>query len=364
MVHAAKMLRLLAFSCCSLSVFALAANGKTLDNLSFRVGETLHELEPQELPPFLHEYHSQAMNLTGKALSDDTLDYIPNVSYGPEDRQRLDVWKHKDAVPGGPIVVFVHGGGWDWGYREWAGFAAQHVCKMDKSPIFVTPSYAIGKGETQMWPDARNDIVQVLDWIQSSAKDQHGGNPNQVFLAGHSAGGHLAASVAMNPALLRQQNLDPSVIRGLFLISAPLGLRAQDFFPARLWRLRFITRPFLKLLYRGVFLKVLAPVVGKREERRKRFDTATEASPLFFLESMKDDSTNLLDDLPHTIHYSYGASGDFPICRPHLKRLEDLLGDKRRVQSLEMPVDSHFETHFSLADGESQWYKDLHTSMS
>lgn len=355
---------LLIVICLVLSVHGFAKHADAT-SLLFHVGSDIDKvpLEPQGIPPFLHEYHTRAIDLTSKTIQDSGIEYIRDISYGDLLRNRLDIWKpqNDDAGTRRPVVVFLHGGGWDWGYKEWAGFVASNICAQQdhhQDAILVTPSYAIGKGQTTMWPDSRNDIVTVLQWLETNIS-AYGGDPSHIILAGHSAGGHLAASVGLNVGLLRDNGLDSRSIRGLFLISAPLGIRAQDFLP-QLWKRR-LTRPLASLLYRVFVRKVLRPVVGSRNDNH--YDpvlAANQASPLAVLESTNTESN--MNDIPF-VHYTYAAKGDFPICRSHLERLEILLGPDK-VQSLELPVENHFDTQFALADPACEWYKPLHKSLS
>jgi len=200
-------------------------------NLSFVSGGA--EMEAQDLPEFLHPYHAKSIEMTDAAFADPSLVCTRAVSYGPMEQQLLDVWApssgdEKDRT----VVVFIHGGGWDWGYREYVGFCAQNVCNETNS-IMVAPSYTLGKGKSKAWPQSRDDIVEVLKWITSESNDLirfNGGNPTKIVLAGHSAGGHLAACVGLDQELLSSAGIDPSIIKALFLISCPLGIREEDFF--------------------------------------------------------------------------------------------------------------------------------------
>ena len=93
------------------------------------------KLEPQDLPEFLHPYHTRSLEMAESLVfSDPSLSCIRAVQYGPMDHQLLDVWtssnsstetSNKEDGEGGeriqpknvPVVLMIHGGGWDWGYR-------------------------------------------------------------------------------------------------------------------------------------------------------------------------------------------------------------------------------------------------------
>ena len=58
--------------------------------------------------------------------------------------------------------------------------------------------------------------------------EHHGGSPERIFIGGHSAGGHLAASVALRHDLLAARGLAPSAIKACFPVSCTYNLRYRD----------------------------------------------------------------------------------------------------------------------------------------
>ncbi len=327
-------------------------------------------MEAQDLPEFLYPYHEKSIEMTDEAFDDPALVCTRAVSYGPMEQQLLDVWAPSGGEEGEKgdrvIVVFIHGGGWDWGYREYVGFCAKNVCN-DNNAVMVAPSYAIGKGKSKAWPQSRDDIVEVLRWITSESNDlirSNGGNPTKIVLAGHSAGGHLAACVGLDAELLSNAGIDPSIIKALFLISCPLGIREEDFFGAlakRKWIWRTIGGPLARFIYKRVNLKFLRPMVGSLRESDNGEAVATkesirndaeDASPLGWLVDRTKSDSSLSFPL---VHYSYAKEKDFFICPPHASSLANVLGEGS-VQVLEMPVVGHFESHFSLADPTCEWH--------
>ena len=79
-------------------------------------------LVPQALPSFLLQYHERSLLFTEAALGDDTLRCERDVQYGPNPHQTLDAWSPSASVGGSskalPIVVCLHGGGWEFVYKE------------------------------------------------------------------------------------------------------------------------------------------------------------------------------------------------------------------------------------------------------
>jgi arylformamidase len=100
------------------------------------------------------------------------------------------------TAPSAPLLVFafIHGGAWTSGCKEWMGFMAPSFVGLPL--VFVSISY-------RKAPDHRlsvqlDDITSALAWITANI-DQYGGDPARLFIGGHSAGGHLAALVALRP---------------------------------------------------------------------------------------------------------------------------------------------------------------------
>jgi len=118
------------------------------------------------------------------------------LSYGPAGfRNRLDVYAPVEAAPGDrrPVLVQIHGGAWVVGRKDQQGLptmferaAAGWVC--------VAPNYRLSPRAT--WPDQLVDVKRALAWVREHI-DDFGGDPDFVAATGGSAGGHLAAMVAL-----------------------------------------------------------------------------------------------------------------------------------------------------------------------
>jgi acetyl esterase/lipase len=91
--------------------------------------------------------------------------------------------------------VFWHGGGWTNGYREYQTFMAANVTALGF--VMIAPSYRLTPEHPL--PCAHEDSMVLLAQLQSTLP-QWGGASDRVYLAGHSAGGHLAALAALRTA--------------------------------------------------------------------------------------------------------------------------------------------------------------------
>ncbi len=117
--------------------------------------------------------------------------------YGPDPAERLDVY-HLERGKGAPIIVMVHGGGWRRGDKSSSGVIADKVDHwVPKGIIFISVNY-------RMLPEAgpleqARDIARALAFVQTKARGW-GGDPARVVMIGHSAGAHLVALLAADPA--------------------------------------------------------------------------------------------------------------------------------------------------------------------
>lgn len=120
--------------------------------------------------------------------------------YGPDERQRLDIF----AAPGlnkAPVLVFVPGGGFVRGdkrsptppfFDNIGGFAARN------GMIGVTMNYRLAPAH--QWPAGTDDMALAVDWLRSNIAD-YGGDPERIYLAGTSAGAvHVGSYVALRQA--------------------------------------------------------------------------------------------------------------------------------------------------------------------
>ncbi|WP_298859417.1 alpha/beta hydrolase [uncultured Gimesia sp.] len=112
-----------------------------------------------------------------------------------------------------PIVIWVHGGAWKIGDKR----------GVDSKPqAFTQHGYLFASINYRLHPQANydqqaHDIAQAIHWIREHAK-VYGGNPNEIFLMGHSAGAHLVALVSTNPVYLKAESLSLKTIKGTILL--------------------------------------------------------------------------------------------------------------------------------------------------
>lgn len=106
---------------------------------------------------------------------------------------RLDVHRTDDPPSGRPVLVYVHGGGWIIGQRQYQGLPLmQHLAS--RGWVCFSVDYRLSPRAT--FPDHVVDVKRAIAWVKAHAHE-YGGDPSFVALAGNSAGGHLAALAAL-----------------------------------------------------------------------------------------------------------------------------------------------------------------------
>ena len=149
---------------------------------------------------------------------------VRGFAYGADARQALDVYRPAAAlVPGArvPVVVFFYGG-------RWQGFARSQFRFVGEA--FASRGYLAVLPDTRVYPDVVfpafvEDGVQALRWVEDHAAE-HGGDPGRVFLAGHSAGAHVAALLALDARWRTGAGVPAAHLAGFIGMSGP-----YDFLP-------------------------------------------------------------------------------------------------------------------------------------
>lgn len=114
-----------------------------------------------------------------------------NIAYGEDPYQRLSVFPAQGQSHS--VLVFFHGGGWTSGYQEWMHFMAPALTT--RGVTFVSAGYRLAPGH--VFPACMDDAADAVVWVRDHIAS-HGGDPERMFVGGHSAGGHLAALLAVD----------------------------------------------------------------------------------------------------------------------------------------------------------------------
>jgi acetyl esterase/lipase len=156
----------------------------------------------------------------------ETYHAAKNIAYGRDVRQQLDVYQplptvNKPPPAGYPVVVFFYGGSWNWGNRADYTFVGEALAS--RGIIAVLADYRLYP--QVRYPDFLKDSAAAVAWAYREVT-QYGGDPNRLFVMGHSAGAYNTAMLALDPRWLQAQGLTPAVLAGWIGLAGP-----YDFLP-------------------------------------------------------------------------------------------------------------------------------------
>jgi acetyl esterase/lipase len=125
-----------------------------------------------------------------------------------------------------PVVVFVHGGIWMLLDKSWGGlYSNVGRCLAEEGIGAALPNYRLSPAVKH--PAHVEDVARAVAWTVRNIS-KYGGRVDDLFLAGHSAGGHLAALLATHPSYLKAAGVNPAVIRGVISVSGVYQIDAFD----------------------------------------------------------------------------------------------------------------------------------------
>jgi arylformamidase len=149
------------------------------------------------------------------------------LSYGPTEIERLDLYPTRHA--NAPIEIFIHGGAWRGGLAKDYAFPAE---------LFVAAGVHFAVLDFVWIQDAAdglntivNQVRRAIGWLHDNARSL-GGDPERLFVAGHSSGAHLAA-IMLTTDWRRDFGLPTELIKGGLCASgmydlAPVRLSARS----------------------------------------------------------------------------------------------------------------------------------------
>lgn len=245
-------------------------------------------------------------------------------TFGAQNWESFDVFAPEDAGEGLDVLIFLHGGGWTNGYKEWSGFMAPGVTA--QSCLFVTPNYRLAPAHR--YPVFIADAVTAIVEIRARIA-QYGGNPERIFLSGHSAGGHLASQIALRPDLCEKYGLEKDALKGCLPISAILDLRSDN-------------APAGSLEARVYEMVLQDP------------SQDWEASPLAWLENL-----HMPMDFTWGAQDSERVRGSNEAARAFLEGQHN--EGQHNTVHFHTEDTNHFGTHLSLVDSCHRWYRGLET---
>lgn len=152
-------------------------------------------------------------------VSRDGYRLVTGLAYGPAPRQTLDIYIPERLTAPAKVVVFFYGGAWRGGDRGYYRFLGQALSR--EGLIVVIPDYRVYP-EVQ-FPAFVADGGRALAWVAARIAE-FGGNPDDVWLMGHSAGAHIAALLITDDRYLGAEGLDRRRIQGFIGLAGPYAI--------------------------------------------------------------------------------------------------------------------------------------------
>ena len=161
------------------------------------------------------------LGLINALVSTGTHRFTADQAYGPEARQRLDVYQPAPPVADAPLVVFFYGGSWSSGRRQDYRFVGEALAS--RGIVTLVADYRLSP--QVRYPVFVQDSALALRWAMERAADL-GASPQRAYAVGHSAGAYNAAMLALDPRWLGAVSLAPERLAGWVGLAGP-----YDFLP-------------------------------------------------------------------------------------------------------------------------------------
>lgn len=165
-----------------------------------------------------------------------------NIAYyeGPDahpSKHRLDLFVPQ-GLQDAPVLIFVHGGAWTSGDKNLYSFIGRAFAEQG----FVTAVINYRLSPQVQHPAHIEDVARAFAWVHRNVA-RYGGNPEKIFVMGHSSGGHLTALLALDEKYLQAHGLTLSAIRGAVPISGIYDVTVEPPDPINVYRVVFGTDP-------------------------------------------------------------------------------------------------------------------------
>lgn len=153
-----------------------------------------------------------------------------DIYYGTGPRQALDIYQpdqtfaKSPTVDGLPVVVFIHGGSWQKGDKEGYGFVGRSLAQAG----YVTAVIEYRLAPKNIYPDYVNDSVSAVSWVYQNIA-QYGGNPNKLFVMGHSAGAFNAVAAVDDARYWKNSQVPSNAIKAVIGLAGPYSYDFRKF---------------------------------------------------------------------------------------------------------------------------------------
>ena len=139
---------------------------------------------------------------------------VPYLPGSDDTNHLLDVFAPAGATEA-PVVFYVHGGGWSFNRKEMSANIGDAMT--EHGYVAVVPNYT--RADEAPYPAFMRDLAAAFAWTYRNI-GEYGGNPDAIFVSGHSAGGHMACLLAMDPGFLEEAGMTAGAVKGVMALSA------------------------------------------------------------------------------------------------------------------------------------------------
>jgi len=205
-----KFILPLVFAALALPTAASADLPKDVQEAIAKMG---HVNDPKTAPLFA-PFHKAGLPSDIKVTRD--------LAFGSDPAQKLDMFTSGQGA-GKPILIYVHGGGFTRGDKHRPGefmydnvmeWAVQHGMVAVQTNYRLAPQFK--------YPAANDDVSAAVKYVRDHARD-YGGDPNKIFVWGHSAGASLVAILVSHPNFVKATGGN---LAGAFITSGQYEFKA------------------------------------------------------------------------------------------------------------------------------------------
>ena len=161
-----------------------------------------------------------AADILNASITRDGYKVHRDIAYGDHPRQKFDLYVPHDAKHA-PVIVFYYGGSWQNGIKDDYRFLGQ---------AFASKGFITAVADYRLYPE-----VKFPDFVDDGARAfrkvrekvaAYGGDPQNIYVAGHSAGAYMAMKIGGDPRYLAKAGGNREWVKGIIGISGP-----YDFLP-------------------------------------------------------------------------------------------------------------------------------------
>lgn len=149
---------------------------------------------------------------------------VKNINYAQTTNieTTLNIYHKKKGQQNQDVIIFIHGGSWSSGKKETYWWLGRNLAK--NNIVTATINYPLAPGAT--FKEMAIASAQAVKWVKDNIST-YDGNPNRIFLMGHSAGGHLCELINADSEYFKAVNID-NPIKGVILNDA-FGLDMEEY---------------------------------------------------------------------------------------------------------------------------------------